>query len=230
MGGVEIRNLERGIYFNLGAGLLNGMLGFWLFKSGTRLKSEALKADGLHILSDFYTTLGVAVGLVIVYWTGIAWLDPVIGFGISIILGITGFNLVRAASGALLDSQDTKMVSQISEAMNELRPNEVITVHELRAIRAGRYTHVDVHIVVPEYLPVREAHDIVDRFCTQVIQRARVEGEFHPHVDPCRKKYCAQCMINDCKIRAHPLQKREVITAESVVEIDPDEFEESRPF
>lgn len=167
--GVELRDLGAGLALNLGAGALNGLLGWYLLRRGAALKSKTLEADGHHVLSDFYTTAGIAAGLFLVKATGWTRLDPAIAAAVGLLLGRTGFRLVRESAAALLDEEDSGTIDAIVSGLDGLLKKGVdetgvITVHGLRAIRSGRYTHVDIHLVVPEYIPVSEAHDDTDRF------------------------------------------------------------------
>ncbi len=224
--GVELKSLGTGMMISLGAGALNGLLGWYLLSMGRRLKSKTLEADGHHVLSDFYTTGGIFCGLMLVTVTGFHWLDPVAAIAVALLLGKTGFGLVRQSAAALLDEEDVGTIDSIVAglaAMLKKGVNEtgVITVHGLRAIRSGRYTHVDIHLVVPEYLPVAEAHDDTERFEKKLIAAAGLEGEVHVHIDPCRRKYCARCTDSQCPIRVDPLKAAVTLTAEEAVIVEP---------
>lgn len=224
--GVELKSLGLGMALNIAAGALNGLLGWYLLRTGRRLNSKTLEADGHHVLSDFYTTGGIFVGLLLVQATGLSWLDPAIAIAVAVLLAWTGFGLVRESAAALLDEEDSATIDAIVSALGGLLKKGVdetgvITVHGLRAIRSGRYTHVDVHLVVPEYLPVAEAHDDTERFDKKLIEASGLEGELHVHLDPCRRKYCARCDDSKCPIRAEPLKATVLLTAEEAVIAEP---------
>ena len=224
--GVELKSLGLGMALNIFAGVLNGLLGWFLLTTGRRLKSKTLEADGHHVLSDFHTTGGIFIGLMLVSITGYSWLDPVIAIAVAVLLARTGFGLVRESAAALLDEEDSSTIGPLVAALNEflkkgVKETGVITVHGLRAIRSGRYTHVDVHLVVPEYLPVAEAHDDTDRLEKHLIAASGLEGELHIHIDPCRKKYCARCTDFGCPIRVEPLKASVPLTVEEAVIAEP---------
>jgi cation diffusion facilitator family transporter len=202
--GVELKDLGRGLAVNLLAGALNGLLGWFLLTQGRKTRSRALEADGHHILSDFWTTIGIALGLLAVKLTGIKWLDPVMAMIVGLLLARTGFRLVKESSQALLDMEDPEMLDKVLAAMNRVRTWDIIALHELRSFRSGRYTHVDVHIVVPEFYPVRQAHDLCEDFGKQALLDGNIEGEVHTHVDPCGRMYCDRCPVPDCTIRQAP--------------------------
>jgi cation diffusion facilitator family transporter len=220
-----LQNLSGGLLINFGAGLLNGALGIFLIRTGRRHSSKAMEADGMHVLSDFYTTIGLALGLLLVKLTGILWLDPVLAMIVGALLAYTGFKLVRSSSAALLDSEDPKMIEKISEVMNRLRTTDIIAVHELRTLRTGRFTHVDLHIVVPEFYEIKRAHDLVEEFGETVILDAKLEGEFHSHIDPCARAFCELCPVEPCPIRQKPFSgNRIVINSETATAMGPREL------
>lgn len=221
LAGTAPRRLDTGLLVSAGAGLLNGGLGLYLVREGKRTSSKTLEADGHHVLSDFWTTAGILGGLLAVKVTGWNWLDPVLAGVVALLLFRTGFHLVRESAAALLDEEDTATVGRLVQAIGACLDDKVITVHGLRAIRAGRYTHVDVHAVVPEYLPVSRAHDQVEDFERRVIAAAGLEGECHTHLDPCRRRYCVRCPDAECPIRMQPFAGKKDLTEQEAVEVEP---------
>ncbi|HEX9011052.1 MAG TPA: cation diffusion facilitator family transporter [Holophagaceae bacterium] len=219
--GVQLKNLGRGLAINLFAGFLNGLLGWYLLHKGRVTRSKALEADGHHILSDFWTTVGIALGLFAVKLTGIHWMDPVMAMVVGLLLARTGFRLVAESSRALLDSEDPEVVGRILAAMNRVRPWDVIAVHEMRTFRSGRYTHVDAHLVVPEFYSIRQAHDLCEGFSVRSLREAGVEGEVHTHVDPCGRLYCDRCPAESCGIRRAPRTASNAFTLEEATAAGP---------
>ncbi|OIO06698.1 MAG: hypothetical protein AUJ52_11815 [Elusimicrobia bacterium CG1_02_63_36] len=226
LSGARPHHLGLGMAVNVGAGALNGLLGWYLVRQGRALGSKALEADGFHVLADFVTTLGIFTGLLAVLASGWGWLDPVIAIVVGFWLARTGFGLVRESAAALLDEEDVVMTERLTTAIDVLvkqgvAAHGVITVHGLRAIRSGRTTHVDVHMVVPEYAPVAQAHDTAERFEAALFEAAGLEGEVHAHLDPCRKAYCAQCSDQNCPIRVEAFKAHETLRVEDAIAVEP---------
>lgn len=215
--GVELKDLGRGLALNLVAGAANGLLGWYLLRQGRKMRSKALEADGHHILSDFWTTLGIATGLLAVTFTGLRWLDPFMALVVGLLLARTGFRLVKESSQALLDMEDPEVLRRVLAAMNTVRTWDILAIHELRTFRSGRYTHVDVHIVVPEYYAVRQAHDLCEVFGEKALAQATIEGEVHTHVDPCGRLYCGRCPDAACPIRRVPCLEPRAFTLEESI-------------
>jgi cation diffusion facilitator family transporter len=218
--GVEVRQLDLGLTITGAAGVANLALGGFLVRTGRRASSLTLVADGQHVLSDFWTSLGVVVGLLLVRMTGVLWLDPLVAAIVGINLAWTGLRLVRHAAGGLLDEEDTALLQKLLVALNASLVPGIIRVHNLRAIRAGRFSHIDAHLVVPEFWSVESAHDAADAFERQVIKACGIEGEIVFHTDPCRRLYCARCDIPACPIRVEPFQSRPALTVEEIVQPD----------
>jgi cation diffusion facilitator family transporter len=216
-----LSDLNRGLLINFGAGALNGMLGAFLVRVGRTHRSQALMADGHHVLSDFYTTLGIGAGLLLVKLTGLLWLDALMALGVGLVLARTGFRLVKESSEALLDKEDPELVARLVRVINEVRPPEVMAIHEMRTLRSGRYVHVDIHIVIPEFLTIAQGHDLVEAFNGGVIGALGLEGEFHTHTDPCQRAHCRACAVQACPVRVEPQTACGFITAPAAVAAGP---------
>lgn len=226
--GVTIKDLGLGLWINLGAGSINGVLGLLLIKNGRELHSKTLDADGHHLLTDFYTTIGIFVGLIIVKLTHFNWLDPVMAMAMALFLAKTGSKLVLSSSHALLDAEDPQTLKKLIQVINTINEPQIITVHEMRTLRSGRYIHVDLHLVVPEFYNVRNAHDLMDEYEEKIIDQLGLEGEFHTHMDPCYQLYCRQCPIESCPIRKNPFLARIPLTVETATQMGPEMMKSKR--
>jgi len=218
--GVEVRQLDVGLAITAGAGLVNLLLGGFLVRTGRHHKSLTLVADGKHVLSDFWTTVGVIIGLALVWATAIAYFDPLVAVIVAINLGWTGIKLVRHAAGGLLDAEDEALVAQLVSVLNDTVEPGVIRVHQVRAIRSGHFNYIEAHLVMPEFWTVERAHDSADALEQRLLGAGQIDGAFVFHVDPCRRGLCDTCEIADCPIRVAPFRRRVPLTVEDVVEPD----------
>jgi len=220
LAGAELRQISTGIVIVFATGLVNLVLGWYLVRTGRRYQSLTLVADGRHVIADFWTSAGVVVGLLLVHLTGLAWLDPLVALLVALSLMWTGYKLVRHAAGGLLDEEDPVLLSRVLNALQGYVGHGVIRVHHLRAIRAGRFHHVEAHLVVPEFWSVERAHDVSEDVAARVIRDLGVEGEMVFHTDPCHRIYCAVCDLEDCPIRREPFLKVTPLTLEEAVQPD----------
>ncbi|MGH7375310.1 MAG: cation diffusion facilitator family transporter [Candidatus Rokuibacteriota bacterium] len=218
--GPDVRALDVGVAIVLGAGLVNLLLGWYLLRAGRKYESITLVADGRHVLADFYTSAGIVIGLLLVRFTGNVWLDPVVAAVVALNLLWTGFRLVRQAAGGLLDEEDTALLDRLLEVLQPHLSQGVIRVHHLRAIRAGRFHHVDAHLVVPEFWSVERSHEIAEDLAERLIKEVGVEGEMTLHTDPCHRVYCRMCDLDDCPVRREGFGGRPPLTLEEAVQPD----------
>jgi cation diffusion facilitator family transporter len=218
--GAEIRRVEWGLVIVLVAGLVNLALGWYLVRAGRRYDSLALVADGQHVLSDFYTSAGIVVGLLLVRLTGVGWLDPVVAGIVALNLLWTGYRLVRHAAGGLLDEEDPALLRRLLAVLDRHMGQGAIRVHHLRAIREGRFHHIDAHLVVPEFWSIERAHELSEDLAAHAIRELAVEGELAFHTDPCHRAYCAMCDLGGCPVRREPFRARPPLTLDEAVRPD----------
>jgi cation diffusion facilitator family transporter len=214
----ELQQIDVGLLITTTAGIVNALLGFYLLRIGRQTSSLILTADGKHVLSDSWTTLGVVVGLLLVRFTGVHWLDPLVALVVAANLARTGFQLVRHAARALLDEEDTELLERMIEAGEETRFPGIIRIHHLRAIRMGRFVHVDAHLVVPEFWSISHSHEQTDIFASRLLERCRCDGEIAFHTDPCERQYCEICDLPDCSIRKQPFRARPRLTIDEATQ------------
>jgi len=216
------RELDFGVLVTFVAGLANGLLGLFLVRYGRRSGSPALVADGHHVLSDFWTSVGVVLGLIVVRLTGIAWLDPAIAAVMMVWLLITGWRIVKRAIGGLLDAEDPELLAQVVDALCDRFGDGVIRVHHLRAIRSGSFRHISAHLVVPEFWSVQRAHDLAEALGEHVAAALPGEAAVDFHTDPCERTWCAMCDLEQCSVRQRPFVRLEPLTVDEAVRPDGD--------
>lgn len=199
--GTQIENIQAGVQYSLIATAINLITGFYLIRTGKKEKSAALKASGKHLLSDVVTTLGVLLGLGLIYVTGFTWIDPTISLLLGLWLIFEAYKIMRVNSGALMDETDDLLLEQLSCAIDKNKVAGVIDIHNLRMIRSGNFHHIDAHMVVPEFWTVEKVHTMAHNFEKSVVQAYEFDGEFAFHMDPCQQKYCRVCSVQPCAIR-----------------------------
>ncbi len=130
-----------------------------LYKVARKTNSVALEADALHLMTDVYTSAGVAIGLGLILLTGIEWLDPLVAILVALFIIKESFSLLRRAFSPLLDTAWGKDEIEILER----RLNEMgVRYHDLRTRVAGNYRFIDIHVEIPENESVGQAHSYCD--------------------------------------------------------------------
>ena len=220
--GADVQQIDFGLVLTVVAGLGNGALGVFLVRYGRTHRSAAIEADGHHVLSDFWTSVGVVAGLLAVRVTGLAWLDPVAAAVMALWLLVTGWRLVRRAAGGLLDEEDPALLQRLVALLGPRVKDGVIRVHHLRAIRAGRFHHISAHLVVPEFWSVERAHDAAEALAASVLREIPGEGDIDFHTDPCERAYCRMCDLETCSVRQQPFDGLRPLTVDEAVRPDPE--------
>jgi cation diffusion facilitator family transporter len=141
--------------------LVNVVVSCKLFAVAKKTESQALEADGHHLLADVWTSLGVLVGLAVVKLTGEARFDPLVAIAVSTFIFRAGWGIARDATQLLLDGrlpeEEVALVEQI------LKDDErALDWHKLRSRRVGSHRHIDMHVLVDDDLSLRDAHALTE--------------------------------------------------------------------
>ncbi len=206
--GPELERLTEGIAVSAAAGLANLLLGLYLLGVARRAHSEALRADGVHVLTDTVTTAGGIAALVGVQLSGWQLLDPLVGLLVAGNILWAGWRVVRRSLGGLLDEADFDLLVRLGAQLERVRDPSWCEIHQLRAWLAGDLHHVDLHLVVPRYLTVDEAHTTGDELQAAIVDALEQRADVVVHVDPCRPQHCSGCAVPDCAVRSQPLVQR----------------------
>jgi cation diffusion facilitator family transporter len=202
--GPELRSLDIGAYVVAAAGAINLFLGLYLIRTGRRTHSLILEADGRHVLTDSFTSLGVLVGLLLVMATGWTPLDPLIAIAVALNIIVTGVRLVRQSVHGLMDAAQPQSLTDIVRVLSEKRRPGWIDLHRLRVIRSGDQRHVDLHLTVPRFWDIKRGHDEQDCLGELVGPTFFGRTEAIVHLDPCVDACCEFCDYEPCPVRAAP--------------------------
>lgn len=213
----EIESLGLGIAIAAGAGLANYLMGFFLVKKGKSFFSLTLEADGHHLISDAVTSVAIVIGLGIIYFTKLYWLDSLLTILFGLYIVFVGYKLIRKSMAGLMDEADFETIDKIIVAINQSRIDKWIDIHNLRLVKYGDVLHVDAHITLPWYDSLQDAHEEVKRLENEVNKRFDIRVEFFIHMDPCVPNSCPICTVKDCKVRQKPFVKQLEWTKENLL-------------
>jgi cation diffusion facilitator family transporter len=158
LAGLQLENLGVGTLLLLAAGCLNAALGWYLVRTGRRLNSLILEADGKHVLTDSWTSFGVVLGLVLVIGTHWKPFDPIIALLVAVNILWSGGKLVWRAAVGLLDYSDPAIGHQIRERLDSICTELGIKYHGVRFRATGYRQLVEVHLLFPRVTELGEAH------------------------------------------------------------------------
>jgi cation diffusion facilitator family transporter len=183
-----LEDLGIGLAVTLGATVINAVVGLVILRQGRRHRSMALVADGKHLMTDVYTSIGVIVGIALVAVTGWLPLDSIVALAVGVNILWTGFMLVRNAGRGLLDhalpQEETARVLGVLRDFVGRYPAGELEFHGLQTRESGRDQFVSVHILVPGSWTVTRAHDLVEEV-EAAIKDVLPHAQVHTHLEPC---------------------------------------------
>ena len=179
-----LQNLGLGLSVTLVATAINGSVAFVLLRAGRRFRSITLRADAQHLFTDVWTSLGVVLGVVMVYLTGWLVLDPIIGLVIAANIVWTGVRLLRDTAQGLLDrALPTEEQELISKVLSRYE-NRGIRFHALRTRAAGQRRFVSMHVLVPGRWTVKRGHDLSEKLEGELADALQGNNTFFIHIEP----------------------------------------------
>lgn len=205
---VPLQKLDIGILLISITGIANFAMGAWCRRTARRNNSLALMATGKHLQSDTLTTVGILAGLVLLYVTGIWWLDSAVAMVFGCIIFFTGFRIVRSSVAGIMDERDNDLLRKMIGVLDKDRSKNWVDIHNIRIIKYGSTLHIDCHLTVPWYLNVHEAHEEIDKLAKLVRKEFGDAIELFVHSDGCLPISCPICIKDDCPVRHHSFQRR----------------------
>lgn len=212
----ELSKLGLGISLTGVTAIINFAMGYYCVRQGKRNNSLQLMAAGKHLKSDTYSTVAIVAGLILIYITGLHWIDSLLAIIAAIIILITGYRVLRVSIGGMMDEADKKLLERMVEVLNKNRRENWIDLHNLRFIKYGSKLHCDCHLTVPWYLNIREAHAEVNALGDLIREEFGTSVEMFVHTDPCMDYSCPICFKQHCMVRKHPFKKRIIWTVENI--------------
>lgn len=180
---MEIDSVGVGLAVAGVATLINLVMARQLMVAGKEYGSITLEADGRHLITDVWTSVGVGVGIVLVVLTGWERLDPIIALAVAANIIVTGVSLMRRSASGLMDrALEPAELVLVDEVLGRHRCEEV-EFHALRTRRAGPRAFVSVHVLVPGSWSVQTGHDLIETIEAEL--RAALGGAtVFTHLEP----------------------------------------------
>jgi cation diffusion facilitator family transporter len=179
-----IESVGIGLAISTVASVVNGVVGMLLLRAGRTHRSVTLTADGKHLLTDVWTSVGVIVGVFLVALTGWQRLDPVVAALVGVNILITGYRLVSQSVTSLLDAALPEHdVVRLTAVLDRLRTTDV-DFADLRTRESGQHRFVALTVLVPGSWTVEQAHgvaDDVEAAITADLSGTEVQTHIQPH-------------------------------------------------
>jgi cation diffusion facilitator family transporter len=176
-----------GLAVSVVASLINLATGWILLGVGRKYRSITLEADAQHLLTDVWTSVGVIVGVGLVWLTGWLWLDPAIAMLVAANIVWTGWQLLRRSAAGLMDvSIGENEMSAINAVLDGYR-QQGLDFHALRTRQAGSRAFITLHVLVPGGWTVQQGHDWSERIEADIrvaVSNVHVTTHLEPKEDP----------------------------------------------
>jgi cation diffusion facilitator family transporter len=180
-----------GLAITLVATLINGVAGVMILRAGRRHRSITLVADGKHLLTDVWTSVGVIVGIGLLAITHWQPLDALVAIAVALNILWTGFGLMRHAMQGLMDhalpeDQEAQVVTAL-KAIAAGHPKGEVEFHAIQSREAGRERFVSMHVLVPGDWTIAQGHDLletVEKEIGEVLPGVQVHTHIEPREDP----------------------------------------------
>lgn len=182
-----LENLGLGLGVSVVASLVNGTVAWVLIRAGRKHRSIVLTADGRHLLTDVWTSVGVVAGVTLVWLTGWDRLDPVVAFAVGINILVTGWGLIRSSTAGLMDVSLPKEDNERIQAILDRWTSEEVQFHAVRTREAGHRRFMEMHMLVPGDWSVKRGHDLTEDVIDSLMVAfpdLRVSCHLEPIEDP----------------------------------------------
>jgi cation diffusion facilitator family transporter len=185
--------LHPGALSNLGAVAAAALVGFLgneavallQIRTGRRIGSAAMVADGQHARTDGLTSLAVllAAGGA---WLGFPILDPIIGILIGVAILFITWDAVKTIWYRLMDAVEPRIYDgAMAAAQHQVQHHAALKeIRRLRLRWMGHRLHADLHIAVQPDLAVTDGHDVAEQVRLALFQALPLLSEAIVHVDP----------------------------------------------
>jgi cation diffusion facilitator family transporter len=203
----DVTQLDVGIYIIAIAGLLNYIVGWNSVRIGKNNNSMALISGGKHLISDTYSSIGLVIGLVLLYYTNLAWLDSVIALVFGTIIIITGYKILKETTSHLMDEADFKLIEDFGQTIEKNRNDVWIDIHNFRLVKYGDSYHINCDLVLPWNMLLTDAHNEGEKFKSLLSKQYSEEIILNLHLDECHFSYCKHCKNSNCNERKEEFVK-----------------------
>lgn len=182
-------------------GVFNYVLGYFSEKRGLQVNSSALIASGKHLKSDGYTTFGILVSMILLYWTQENWIDTLVAILVGLYIIYNGFCIVIQSLKDIVDTADISILEKLIPFLQKNRKQSWIDIHNFRILKFGSEYHIDAHMTLPFYFTNKKVHDELKELDNIINQYFDSKVELFIHSDPCENTCCHYCGIQSCNER-----------------------------
>ncbi len=217
--GNVLKKLDWGMLIIFATALINYLMGYISIKKGEKENSVVLISSGKHLQTDTLTTIGVVLSLVLVYFTKINRIDSLVALLFGLYIIFVGYKIVRKSLSGIMDEADPKFLENLAKLLQEHRKPNWVDVHNTKMQQYGADLHIDAHLTLPWYYPLRKAHDEMEQIIKLIAKNTDRSVEFNFHMDDCKDFSCEICQLADCEFRQRNFVRKVEWNSESISQV-----------
>ena len=176
-----------GLLISTVASLLNGGVAIILMRAGKKNRSPVLDADGKHLMTDVWTSVGVIIGVGLVQVTGWERLDAIVAMAVGINIIVTGYHLLKESTSQLMDKSLSDEDHELIVTVLKEYESDEVKFHALQTRESGRFRFISMHLLVPGEWSIQRGHDLSEEIEAKIIAvlpHATVSTHVEPIEDP----------------------------------------------
>lgn len=169
---------------------INTVISSILFYTAKKTDSIALYSDAQHLRTDILSSLTVLTGLIVIHYTNMQIIDPIIALIIAVIIIHTGYKICKQTTNDLLDgSLPQKDIDTINSVVKNYIQCGVSCVKNIKTRRSGKDKEINLILLVDGTMTVTQAHKICDLLENE-LEKALGNTKVTIHIEPlsCSKK------------------------------------------
>jgi cation diffusion facilitator family transporter len=157
--------------------------------------SLALEADAYHLRTDVWTSGGVFIALALIQLLGseYRWLDPAVAMIVAMFIIHAAYDITSRSTEGLLDRSLPEAEMKLIEQVVKSYGGNVLNFHKLRARKMGSERQIDLHLVVPMNLSIKDGHSLVEEL-ERDIKKELPGSIIVVHIEPCDEN-CDNCRM-----------------------------------
>ncbi|MFH2039641.1 MAG: cation diffusion facilitator family transporter [Chloroflexota bacterium] len=185
-----------GLVVSVAASLINFVVACVLKRAGRDFNSITLEADAAHLMTDVWTSAGVILAVIVVFFSKWTIIDPLIALVVAVNIVWTGVSLIRKSISGLMDSAlPSTETKEIEEVLDKYR-QKGIQFHALRTRLSASRRFISLHILVPGEMSVHDGHHIAEDLEFDLLNLFD-EASIFTHLEPIEDEISSQDILLD---------------------------------
>jgi cation diffusion facilitator family transporter len=196
--GSKVEFVGAGIIIMGLSAIINIIVSRKIMNVAKKAESIALEADAYHLTTDVYTSVGILVGLVLIKLTGNSIYDPIMAIIVASMITKTSYDLLKKSIVGLMDMKLSDKEEETIMSIISDHSSQHIEYHALRTRMSGAERFVDLHLVMPKDMHIKDVHNLCDHIEKDIMEKIS-NLSITIHVEPCNAN-CDICnKLNMCK-------------------------------